>query len=53
MRKKALKLTLCKETVRDLSVKDLSRVGGGQDTVAAVVPQSRDKQCVAAAVTGG
>jgi hypothetical protein len=53
MRKKALKLTLCKETVRDLSVKELSRAAGGLDPVVAVVPQSRDKQCVAAAVTGG
>jgi hypothetical protein len=53
MRKKAFKLTLSKETVRVLSVKELSRAAGGQDTVAAVVPQSRDKQCVAAAITGG
>ena len=54
MRKTAAKLALRKETVRELSRKELSRAasGGDTDTLADAVPQSRDKQCVAAAATG-
>jgi hypothetical protein len=51
MRKKTFKLALCKETVRELAGKGLSRVVGGleTDTAADVLAQSRDKQCLVAA----
>jgi hypothetical protein len=55
MRKTTAKFVLRKETVRDLSRKELSRAAGraGTDDPANGVAQTRDKQCLAAAVTGG
>lgn len=55
MRKKTAKLALRKETVRELSRKELSRAAGGTETddPANALAQSRDKQCLAAAVAGG
>jgi hypothetical protein len=55
MRKTTAKLALRKETVRELSRKELSCAAGGADTddPANGVAQTRDKQCVAAAVAGG
>ena len=54
MRKTTAKLALHKETVRELSRKELSYAAGGTETDAPAdaVPQSRDKQCLAAAVAG-
>jgi hypothetical protein len=54
MRKTTAKLALRKETIRELSRKELSRAAGGADTDDAnAVAQSRDKQCLAAAAAGG
>lgn len=55
MRKTTAKFALRKETVRDLSRKELSRAAGGSDTDDAAngVAPTRDKQCLAAAVAGG
>lgn len=52
MRKKALKLALHKETVRELSGKQLSRAIGGLENDGGLA-QTRDKQCTAAAAGGG
>lgn len=55
MRKTTAKFALRKETVRELSRKELSRPAGGAETDAPAnaVAQTRDKQCLAAAVAGG
>lgn len=55
MRRTTAKLALRKETIRELSRKELLSTAGGADTddPADAVVQTRDKQCVAAAVAGG
>ncbi len=55
MRKTTAKFALRRETVRELSPMELSRAAGrgDTDTLADAVPQTRDKQCLAAAVAGG
>jgi hypothetical protein len=52
MRKTTAKFALHKETIRDLSRMELSRAAGGADTdtLADLVRQTRDKECLAAAV---
>jgi hypothetical protein len=49
------KFALRKETVRDLSRKDLSRAAGGSDTEDAAngVAPTRDKECTAADAARG
>ena len=51
MRKTTAKLALRKDTVRELSRKELSRAAGGTETddPANAVAQTRDKQCGSAA----
>ena len=49
MKKTTRKLVLRKETVRELSGQELTHVIGGLDTDDAY-PQSRDRQCLIAAV---
>lgn len=50
MKKNTRKLALLKETIRALSAQALTRVIGGQETVPAdAYPQSRERQCDAAA----
>ena len=55
MRKTTAKFALHKETIRDLSRMELSRAagGGGTDTLADALRQTRDKECGAADVNGG
>jgi len=55
MRKTTAKFALHMETIRELSRMELSRAAGGgdTDTLADVVRQTRDKECVAADAAGG
>jgi hypothetical protein len=55
MRKTTAKFALHKETIRELSRMELSRAAGrgDTDTPPAAGRQTRDKECVAAAVAGG
>lgn len=55
MRKTTTKFTFHKDTIRVLSHMELSHASGGgdADTLAEIVRQTRDKQCVAADLAGG